>query len=68
MQHLWGTFEVYVMAENDLTLPARSLISGKAGMGLKRVNFVVMLIAQKERDFLALFAVCEGEFIAKGVV
>ena len=37
-------------------------------MALKRVNFVVMLIAQKERDFLALFAVCEGEFIAKGVV
>ena len=49
-------------------------------MGLRRVNFVVMLIATKEReresererererDFLALFGVCEEEFIAKGVV
>ena len=53
MQHLWGTFEVYVMAENDLTLAARSLArSVLRRMGLKRVNFVVMLIAKKERERL----------------
>ena len=51
---LWGTFEVYVMAENDLALASLSLARSFLGMmGLRRVNFVVMLIAQKERDFLA---------------
>ena len=53
MQHLWGHFEVYVMAENDLTLAARSLArSVLRRMELKRVNFVVMLIAKKERERL----------------
>ena len=33
-QHLWGTFEVYVMAENDLALASLSysLFSGKDGV------------------------------------
>ena len=61
---MWGTFEVYVTAENDLALaslsPSRSFL---ARMGLRRVNFVVMLIAQTERERLL-----GEEFIAKGVV
>ena len=29
---MWGTFEVYVMAENDLALASLSLFSGKDGV------------------------------------
>ena len=32
-QHLWGTFEVYVMAENDLALAALSLALFWEGWG-----------------------------------
>ena len=56
-QHLWGTFEVYVMAENDLAL---SLFSGKDGV--EESQFRGNANCSERGRLLG------EEFIAKGVV
>ena len=63
-KHLWGTFEVYVMAENDLALAALSLALSLFSLkdGVEESQFRGNANCSERGRLLG------EEFIAKGVV